>query len=134
MATYKGKEGSVSVGTVPAGGVVVGELRSFDLTISANTTDASRMGDAWTREESTQNKWSASLEMFWDSADAGQDALLIGERVTLNLFPRGNTTGSDVVYTGIATVTEIGQKQAHDGLIERTISVSGYGALTEGTM
>jgi hypothetical protein len=135
MATFKGREGSVSVGTVPAGGVAVGELRSFELTISANTTDASRMGDTWTREESTQNKWSASMELFWDSADAGQDLLLIGERVTLNLFPRGNTgAATDVVYTGVATITEIGHKQAHDGLVERTISVSGYGALTEGTM
>ena len=135
MAVYKGREGSVSVGTVPAGGTAVGELRSFELTITANTTDASRMGDQWTRDEATQNKWSATLEMFWDSADAGQDMLLIGERVTVNLFPRGNTGATtDVVYTGIGTVTEIGNKQSHDGLIERTISVSGYGAITEGTM
>ena len=132
MATYKGREGSISIGTVPAGGTVVGELRSFELNISTNLTDASRMGDQWTREESTQNKWTASLEVFWDKADVGQTALPIGTRVTLNLFPQGNgVDATDTMLSGLATVSEIGHKQSHDGLVERTISVTGYGALTE---
>ena len=134
MATYKGREGSVSVGA-GAGGTPVGELRSFELTISANTTDASRMGDSWTREDSTQNKWTASLELFWDHSDTGQDLLLVGERVQVYLFPQGNSGATtDIVYSGTATVTEVGHKQAHGGLVERTVSLSGYGALTEGTM
>ena len=133
MATHKGREGSVTIGATP--GTAVGEVRSFELNISANLTDASRMGDEWAREESTQKKWSASIEMFWDLADTGQDLLIVGERVTVNLFPKGNGVGStDTMYSGTATVSEVGHKQAHDGLIERTVSLTGYGALTESTI
>ena len=135
MATYKGREGSAHVGAAAGTAVSIGELRSFELTIGTNTTDASRMGDGWTREESTQNKWTASLELFYDPADAGQiAAVAVGSRITVHLFPQGRTAGSDVVYSGTATVTEVGHKQAHNGLVERTISLAGYGAITEATV
>ena len=133
MATYKGREGSITIGSSP--GTALGELRSFELNVSANLTDASRMGDDWTREESTQNKWTASAELFWDSADAGQNLLVVGSRVTVSFFPQGNGAGAtDVVYSGTATVSEVGQKQSHDNLVERSISLTGYGELTEGTI
>lgn len=133
MATYKGKNGSVTVGASP--GTAVGEVRSFEVTQTANLVDSSRMGDDWTRDESTQNSWSGSLTLWWDHADAGQDLLLIGQRVTLNLFPQGNTVAAtDIILSGQATISEIGHSQSHDGLVERTISFRGYGALTEGTI
>lgn len=133
MGTYKGKEGSVTVGATP--GTAVGELRSFEVTTTANLVDASRMGDDWTREESTQNSWSGSMEVFWDPTDTGQDLLVVGDRVTLNLFPQGNGVGAtDVYLSGIATISEVGHKQSHDNLVERSVSFKGYGALTEGTI
>lgn len=133
MAVYKGREGSVQLGAAASTATAIGEVRSFELTITANTTDASVMGSAWTREEATQNKWSATVEMFWDSGDAQQNALVAGSRVNVHFFPQGKTAGTDVVYSGSATVTEVGRKQSHDGLVERTVSLAGYGAITEGT-
>jgi hypothetical protein len=133
MATYKGKEGTITVGVSP--GTALGELRSFEINTSANLVDASRMGDDWTRDESTQNSWSGSMDVFWDYEDAGQDLLTVGSRVELNLFPQGNGVGAtDVVLSGQVTISEIGHKQAHDGLVERSISFKGYGALTEGVI
>jgi hypothetical protein len=124
MATFKGKEGVVKIGTQ-----VVGEVKSFDLTVTANEVDTSTMGSDWTGVDSTQNSWSASIAMFWDDGDAGQDLMLIGTKVALKLYPKGSTTGL-VENSGSALITEIGEAQAHDNIVERTVKFKGDGALT----
>lgn len=135
MATYKGKEGTVSIGATVGTATSVGELRSFEVETSANLVDVSRMGDAWTRDVSTQKSWRATLEMWWDHADTGQDLLVAGDLITLNLFPQGNGVAlTDVYLSGQATIESVSQKQGHDTVIERTVVVKGYGALTEGTV
>ena len=48
MATHKGKEGAVYVG-----GVVVGEVRSFSLSETANEVDTSVMNTDWTKVDTT---------------------------------------------------------------------------------
>jgi hypothetical protein len=123
MATTKGKEGVIKIGTV-----VVGEVKSFDLTETANEVDTSTMGTDWTGVDSTQNSWSASISMFWDEGDAGQELLVIGSKVALKLYPEGSTTGL-VEKSGSALITEIGQAQAHDNIVERTVKLKGDGAL-----
>ena len=129
MATYKGREGSMTFGA----GLVVSELRSFELETTANLVDASRMGDAWTREDSTQNSYSGSCSCFWDPADVGQAAATVGSRVAFEMFPRGDTTTMRV-YSGTATIEAVSLKQAHDGLVEAEIKFKGYGTLVIGTV
>lgn len=124
MATHKGKEGVIKIGTQ-----VVGEVKSFDLTVTANEVDTSTMGSNWTGVDSTQNSWSASIAMFWDPDDAGQDLIVIGTKVAAKLYPQGSTTGL-VEHSGSALVTEVGEAQAHDNIVERTVKLKGDGALT----
>lgn len=133
MSTYKGKEGSITIGASP--GTALGELRSFELTESANLVDVSRMGDDWTRDDSTQKSWSVSFDLWWDPDDAGQALIVAGDRVTLNLFPQGNGAGTDdIILSGLATISEVTQKQSHDNIVELSCSAKGYGALTKGTI
>lgn len=128
MATTKGKEGSIS-----AGGNVVGELRSFELTETANEVDTSTMGSDWTGVDSTQKSWKVSATMFWDAADTGQTALAVGDKVAVLLYPAGSTTGL-TERSGTALVASVGTAQSHDGIIERTIEMTGDGALTNDTV
>lgn len=133
MAVYKGREGSISIGVTP--GTSLGELRSFEFTTTANLVDASRMGDQWTRDEATQNTWTGSAELWFDDADAGQNLLVVGSRVTVRFFPKGSTVApTDIIFSGDAVISEVGHKQAHDGLVERTVSLKGYGALIQATI
>jgi hypothetical protein len=130
MTVYKGREGTARIG-----GTTVGEVISWNVTVTANMQDASRMGDAWTRDESVSGSWSGDIEVFWDPADAGQSAAfggttIIGNRVTLNLYPRGVTGFPAVNVTGTVTIEEMGLPQAFGELIKRTFKFKGYGAPT----
>lgn len=127
MTTHKGKEGIVKVGTT-----VVGEVKSFELEVTANEVDVSTLGSAWTKTNSTQNSWSGTMEMFYDPADVGQMAISVGSMITLNLYYEGVTTG--LKYdTGQALVTSISKSQSFDGMVNQTVAFTGNGALTTST-
>lgn len=128
MATHKGKEGVVKVGTN-----VVGEVKSFEIEITANEVDTSTLGSAWTGTDSTQNSWSGTMEMFYDPADTGQGGVTVGTKVTLALYYEGNSTGLDY-DTGSALITSVSRSQSFDGMVNQTVSFTGDGALTTSTV
>ena len=129
MATHKGSEGTVKVGSN-----AVAEIRSYSLEESADTLEDTSMGDSARTYKSSLTSFSGSLDVFWDETDVdGQGALSIGSEVTLNVYPEGDTTG-DTYYTGSAIVTGVSRSAAFDGLGEASISVQGNGALTSTTV
>ena len=130
MATHKGSEGIVKVGSSN----VVAEIRSYSIEESADTLEDTSMGDSARTYKPSLTSFSGSLDVFWDETDSsGQGALSIGSEVTLNVYPEGDTTG-DTYYTGSAIVTGVSRTGAFDGLVEASISVQGNGALTESTV
>jgi hypothetical protein len=128
MATHKGKEGVVKVGTN-----VVGEVKSFELEITANEVDTSVMGTDWTGVDSTQNSWSGTMEMFYDPADNGQGGVSVGDKVTLALYYEGQGTGLDY-DSGTALITSVNRSQSFDGMVNQTVAFTGDGALTTATV
>ena len=128
MATHKGKEGSIK-----AGESVVGELRSFEITTTANEVDTSTMGSDWTGVDSTQLSWKVSITAFFDDEDAGQLELVVGGKVDLEMFPRGDTSGL-IRKSGTALITSLGESAAHDGIIERSFEATGDGPLVTDTV
>lgn len=128
MATHKGKEGVVKVGTN-----VVGEVKSFSVEITANEVNTSTLGSDWTGTDSTQNSWSGSLELFYDPADSGQGGVTVGEKVTLELYYEGDSTGLDY-DTGTALITSVSRSQSFDGMVEQSVNFTGDGALTSATV
>ena len=129
MATHKGSEGIVKVGSNS-----VAEIRSYSIEESADTLEDTSMGDSARTYKPSLTSFSGSLDVFWDETDtSGQGALSIGSEVTLNVYPEGDTTG-DIYYTGSAIVTGVSRTGAFDGLVEASISVQGNGALTETTV
>ena len=129
MATHKGSEGIVKVGSNS-----VAEIRSYSIEESADTLEDTSMGDSARTYKPSLTSFSGSLDVFWDETDtSGQGALSIGSEVTLNVYPEGDTAG-DTYYTGSAIVTGVSRSGSFDGLVEASISVQGNGALTETTV
>ena len=129
MATHKGSEGTVKVGSN-----AVAEIRSYSIEESADTLEDTSMGDSARTYKSSLTSFSGSLDVFWDETDTnGQGALDIGAEITLNVYPEGDTSG-DVYYSGTAIVTGVTRSASFDGLVEASVSVQGTGALTETTV
>ena len=129
MATHKGSEGTVKVGSN-----AIAEIRSYNIDESADTLEDTSMGDSARTYKPSLTSFSGSIDVFWDETDtSGQGALDIGSEVTLNFYPEGDTAG-DTYYSGSAIVTGVSRSAAFDGLIEASISVQGTGALTETTV
>ena len=129
MATHKGSEGIVKVGTDS-----VSEVRSYSIEETADTLEDTSMGDSARTYKSSLTSFSGSLDVFWDETDTtGQGALTVGSEVTLNLYPEGDTAG-DTYYTGSAIVTGVTRSGSFDGLVEASVSVQGTGALTQTTV
>ena len=129
MATHKGSEGTVKVGSN-----AVAEIKSYSIEESADTLEDTSMGDSARTYKSSLTSFSGSLDVFWDETDSsGQGALSIGSEVTLNVYPEGDASG-DIYYTGSAIVTGVSRSASFDGLIEASISVQGNGALTTTTV
>ena len=129
MATHKGSEGTVKVGSN-----AVAEIKSYSLEESSDTLEDTSMGDSARTYKPSLTSFSGSLDVFWDETDtSGQGALTIGSEVTLNVYPEGDTAG-DTYYTGSAIVTGVSRSASFDGLVEASISVQGNGALTSSTV
>jgi len=132
MATRWGIEGLVRVGTA-----TIAEITEFEFTQSVAIIDDSAMGDSWKTHipGSGMREWSGSLTCHWDETDTnGQETLVVGASVTLNLHPEGNQTG-DRFYSGLATITEVVITTPMDGgTIKRTFNFVGNGPLTTGAV
>tara|TARA_X000000950_G_scaffold134276_1_gene167217 strand:- start:212 stop:607 length:396 start_codon:yes stop_codon:yes gene_type:complete len=130
MATFKGNDGVVKLGT--SGGTnVVGEVRSYSLEHTADTVEDTKMGDSFRSYKSTLQSFSGTLDVFWDDSDAdGQGAFVVGNEIDINLYPAGT---SDTYYSGKAIVTSVSRTGSFDGMVEASLGVQGTGALTTTT-
>ena len=129
MATHKGSEGVVKVGTN-----TVAEVRSYSIEESADVLEDTSMGDSAKTYLASLTSFSGSLDVFWDETDtSGQGALTVGSSVTLNVYPEGADSG-DTYYSGTALVTGVSRSGSFDGMVEASITVQGSGALTQSTV
>ena len=129
MATHKGSEGTVHVGSN-----AIAEIRSYSLDETADTVEDTTMGGAARTYLASLTTFSGSIDVFWDETDTdGQVALAVGSSVTLKFYPEGATSG-DTYYSGTALVTGKNISASFDGMIEASISVQGTGAITTATV
>ncbi|MDA7514353.1 hypothetical protein N8508_01030 [bacterium] len=129
MATNIGKDGAVY-----SGSNAVAEIKDWSLETTSEVADDTVMGDSWMTHTATQKSWTASFTAFWDPTDTnGQQTLVEGASITLNLYPTGNNSG-DYEWTGTATITSVSKSASFDGFVEASFSAQGNGALVEGTV
>lgn len=129
MATHKGSEGVVKVGSN-----TVAEVRDWSITITSDTVEDTTMGDSARTYKPSLTSASGSISAYWDETDTtGQGAMTAGSEVTLNLYPEGDTAG-DTYYTFSAIITEEGASASFDGMVEASYSFSANGAVTTTTV
>ena len=128
MATFSG-----SAGVVKAGGNAIGEIRSFTVDQTGDTVEDTAMGDAARSYKATLNTFTASVDALFDDTDAAQSAMTIGASLAFLFQPEGSGSGA-YQLSGTGLVTGISQTQSFDGLVERSFTVQGTGALTIGTV
>ena len=128
MATFSG-----SAGVVKAGGNAIGEIRSFTVDQTGDTVEDTAMGDAARSYKATLNTFTASVDALFDDTDTAQTAMTIGSSLAFLFQPEGSGSGA-YQLSGTGLVTGISQSQSFDGLVERSFTVQGTGALTIGTV
>ena len=128
MATHHGKEGVVT-----AGGTGIGELTGFTLETTGDVVEDTALTDATKSFVAGRTSFSGTLEMHFDETDSPQTSLTAGSSIAFILLPEGNTTG-DQSFTGTGIVTGMSVNNAMDGIISRSVTFQGTGALTRGTV
>ena len=127
MAVHHGKEGEVVVG-----GSAVGELVSFTLETTGDVVESTKMSDSAKTFIAGRTSFSGTLEMHFDEADSVQTQLVAGESITFKLLPEGGSTG-DRKFEGASVITGMSVSQPLDGVVARSVTFQGTGALTIGT-
>ena len=124
MATHKGSEGTIKVGSN-----AVAELLSYSITENVDLIETTNITDAARLYTTGKTSWGGEISTNWDEGDTAQSALTIGASVTLNVYPEGAGSG-DTYYTGSAIVTGLDKSGDGEGLVTNNISVTGSGALS----
>lgn len=130
MASYKGRDGLIKIGTV-----TIAELKSWSLDTTQETIDDTVMGDAWRTHLLGMKAYSGSFTCNWDKSDTnGQMALdITGTKLgtaTGTFYPNG--TGTDgATYSGVFTITSVSRSAALDGAVEATYQFTGNGSLAQ---
>ena len=127
MAVHHGKEGEVVVG-----GSAVGELVSFTLETTGDVVESTKMSDSAKSFIAGRTSFSGTLEMHFDEADSVQTQLTAGTSITFKLLPEGSSTG-DRKFEGASVITGVSVSQPLDGVVSRSVTFQGTGALTIGT-
>ena len=127
MAVHHGKEGQVAIG-----GTAVGELTSFTIETTGDVVESTKMEDGAKSFIAGRTSFSGTLEMHFDETDSGQTQLVSGASLTFKLLPEGSS-GGDRKFEGAGIVTGMSVNQPLDGVVARSVTFQGTGALTIGT-
>ena len=131
MANHLGSEGVVKIGAN-----TMAELRSWEITETADTIEDTTLSDTYRTYQTGLKAWSGRATCFWDETDTtGQMALTAGASVTLNVYPEGATPAtSETYYTGTALVTSVQLSAQTNGMVEAQFNFTGTGTLSRSTL
>ena len=127
MSVHHGKEGQVAIG-----GTALGELTSFTLETTGDVVESTKMEDGAKSFIAGRTSFSGTLEMHFDETDSAQTQMTAGTSLTFKLLPEGSSSG-DRSFEGSGIVTGMSVNQPMDGIVARSVTFQGTGALTIGT-
>jgi hypothetical protein len=128
MATHHGKEGVVKTGSN-----VTGEVTAFTLETTGDVVEDTSLSDSAKTFVAGRTSFSGSVECHFDETDTSQETMIVGTSLAFTLLPEGNTSG-DASYTGSGIITGMSISNTLDGVISRSVTFQGTGALTVGTV
>ena len=98
MATTKGSSGVIKVQVKDTTVAVLGEVRSYTLTQTADTIEDTTMGDTDRTYLSSLKSSTLSCEVYWDDADAQQLIMDAGASIDFEIYPTGTGTATATSY------------------------------------
>jgi len=128
MAVVHGKEG-----VVKAGGTAIGDLTGFTLETTGDVVESTALTDSDKSFTAGRTSFSGSLDMNFNREDAQQVTLLAGSSIAFIVYPEGTTSG-DRTFTGTGIVTGMSTNNSMDGVVSRSVTFQGTGALTIATV
>lgn len=128
MATHHGKEGVVKTGAN-----VTGEVTAFTLETTGDVVEDTSLSDSAKTFLAGRTSFSGTVECHFDETDTSQEEMVVGSSLTFTLLPEGDTSG-DASYSGSGIVTGMSISNTLDGVISRSVTFQGTGALTVGTV
>lgn len=119
------------------GGAAVGEVKSYDVTLTRDVAESIAIGDTWKASDYGDGSWSGSITCHMDPDIAGQvsvrAALIAGTKMAVLLYSEGSTTG-DWELSGSVLIGEAGFSNSANGdYQEASFSFTGDGAPVIGT-
>jgi len=135
MSCYRGTYGVLKAanpvdGTL-ATAATVGEITAYTLDETAETFECTSFGDNYREYGVSFKNWEASIECHWDPADTGQAEIVVGDTITIVIYPQNETVGDQEWY-GSAIVVGATISASFDGLVSASLSLQGTGDLTKG--
>ena len=128
MATFRGCTGVIEVGVTPT---VLGEVTAFDYTETAQELDTSSMdGTCASTSQAGTVKTTGTITMNWDHTDAGQDLIITGQEIDLEINPSGTAVG-EPKFSGTALILTKGASSEVNGIISATFGYSINGLWVE---
>ena len=128
MATHHGKEGIVKTGSN-----ITGEVTAFTLETTGDVVEDTSLSDSAKTFLAGRTSFSGSVEAHFDETDTSQEEMTVGSSLTFTFLPEGNASG-DKVYAGSGIVTGMSISNTLDGIISRSVTFQGTGALQVGTV
>lgn len=128
MATTRGCYGVIKAGDTPT---TVAELTAWDFTETASEIDTSSMGSCTSSSEAGSVKTTGNISFWWDASDGGQDEIVAGATVAIEIYPAGTTVG-EVKYSGSVVILSRSVTATTDSVCSSTATFTVNGALTEG--
>lgn len=120
-------------GVLKVGSTAIAEITGYSIEYTADTVETTVIGDSARTHLPTLKSFTASIDCFWDPADAGQDDLVVGTSVTFSIYPEGETSG-DTYYTGSGIITGRSVSTSNGEMITANFSIQGSGDLTEASV
>jgi hypothetical protein len=129
MGTHIGNDGKVKIGSN-----FMAEVKEWQLTTGVAIADDTALGDAWDTHLVGTKNWKGSATCQWDESDSnGQELLIEGASVQLLFHPEGSDAGA-VTLGGTAPVEEVAYGGALNGVVTRSFTFRGNGALARATV
>lgn len=125
----KGKDGIVYVDDPK---VRLGAVQNWNLDEQADVVSGWGMGDEAESSFTTIKRYTGSVEVYLDFADASDD-VSVGDVLPAEFYPGGEASGSGY-FSGNILVTGLSRSGAKDGIPALTINFRGDGTLTKGTV
>ena len=118
---------------LPSAGTEIGKVTGYTLDTTHDTVEDTTLSDTTKTFLAGRGTFTGSVDMNYDESDTPQTTLLTGTTLAFEFLPEGNTTG-DERFAGSGIVTGMSISVPLDGVVTRTVSFQGTGALTIDTV